>query len=159
MHHRVTSRLHWTARNLAVVAVGVAALAGVTSPARAMCAPALDHEVRLLNQPSSVRLCEEYQGQVLLVVNTASRCGYTPQYKGLESLWRTYGGEGLVVLGFPSNDFGSQEPGSEAEIKNFCELDYGVSFPMFEKVALLRGPPLFQGSGPGIRTESGLEFP
>jgi glutathione peroxidase len=76
----------------------------------------------------------DYKGKVVLVVNTASECGSTPQYAGLEGLWRHYRDRGLVVLGFPSNDFGAQEPGSEAEIKTFCESKYHVSFPMFSKV-------------------------
>lgn len=80
-----------------------------------------------------------YAGKVVLVVNTASECGYTPQYAGLEQLWREYQGKGLAVLGFPSNEFGGQEPGSEAEIKTFCETRYRVSFPMFAKVAT-KGP-------------------
>jgi glutathione peroxidase len=75
-----------------------------------------------------------YQGKVVLVVNTASQCGYTPQYAGLEKLYQEYKDKGLVVAGFPSNDFGGQEPGSSAEIKQFCELRYKVTFPMFEKV-------------------------
>jgi glutathione peroxidase len=74
-----------------------------------------------------------YKGKVLLVVNTASECGSTPQYAGLEGLWRHYRDRGLVVLGFPSNDFGAQEPGSEAEIKAFCADKYHVSFPLFAK--------------------------
>mgnify|MGYP001447471466 CR=1 FL=1 len=88
----------------------------------------------------------EYRGRVLLVVNTASRCGFTPQYAGLEQLWRDYGGRGLTVLGFPCDQFGHQEPGDEAEIKRFCTLDYGVSFPMFAKVAVngADAHPLFQ---------------
>ena len=75
-----------------------------------------------------------YKGKTMLVVNTASQCGYTPQYKGLEELHRVYGKRGLAVLGFPCNQFGSQEPGTEADIASFCELNYGVSFPMFAKV-------------------------
>ncbi len=75
-----------------------------------------------------------YKGKVLLVLNTASACGNTPQYAGLQKLWEDYKGKGLVVLGFPSNDFGGQEPGSAAEIKKFCSLKYHVTFPMFEKV-------------------------
>lgn len=75
-----------------------------------------------------------YKGKVLLVVNTASECGFTPQYAGLERLWREYQGKGLAVLGFPSNEFGAQEPGSEAEIQTFCSTKYQVSFPMFAKV-------------------------
>ena len=75
-----------------------------------------------------------YKGKVVLVVNTASQCGFTPQYGGLEQLWNDYKDKGLVVLGFPSNDFGAQEPGTGEEIKAFCSARYGVSFPMFAKV-------------------------
>ena len=78
----------------------------------------------------------EYAGKVLLVVNVASKCGFTPQYEGLESLYREYGERGLVVVGFPSNDFGDQEPGSETEISNFCTSVYGVQFPMFAKISV-----------------------
>ncbi len=80
-----------------------------------------------------------YKGKVALVVNTASECGNTPQYAGLEKLYEEYKGKGLVVLGFPSNDFGHQEPGSEAEIKKFCSTRYKVTFPMFQKVKT-KGP-------------------
>ena len=74
-----------------------------------------------------------FEGRPLLVVNTASFCGYTPQYEGLQSLWSRYRDKGLIVIGVPSNDFGSQEPGSEAEIKGFCELNYAVDFPLTKK--------------------------
>lgn len=74
-----------------------------------------------------------YKGKVLLIVNTASRCGYTPQYRELQSLYENYKAKGLVVLGFPSNDFGGQEPGSNQEIATFCEQNFGVSFPVFAK--------------------------
>ncbi|MBO3274284.1 glutathione peroxidase [Pseudomonas schmalbachii] len=76
----------------------------------------------------------DFGGKALLVVNTASQCGFTPQYKGLENLWRKYKDQGLVVLGFPCNQFGSQEPGSEGEISQFCEMNFGVSFPLFKKI-------------------------
>lgn len=75
-----------------------------------------------------------FKGEVLVVVNTASNCGYTPQYEGLEALYRKYHAQGFVVLGFPCNQFGAQEPGSEAEIAQFCTQNYGVSFPMFAKI-------------------------
>ena len=76
----------------------------------------------------------DFQGKVLLVVNVASKCGFTPQYKGLEALYREYKDKGLVVLGFPCDQFGHQEPGDEDEIRNFCSLNYDVSFPMFAKI-------------------------
>jgi glutathione peroxidase len=79
---------------------------------------------------------ESYRGKVLLIVNTASKCGFTGQYDGLQDLHEEYGGQGLVILGFPSNDFLRQEPGTNAEIKSFCRLNYGVTFPMFAKIAV-----------------------
>ena len=77
---------------------------------------------------------EPYKGKVLLIVNVASKCGFTPQYEGLEALYKKYKDQGLVVLGFPCNQFGSQEPGSEAEIQNFCRVNFGVTFTMFSKI-------------------------
>jgi len=87
----------------------------------------------------------EYAGQVLLIVNVASQCGLTPQYKGLEALFEQHKAQGLQVLGFPSNDFGAQEPGTEAEIASFCDLNYGVSFPLFSKLQVNSAPrhPLY----------------
>ncbi len=87
-----------------------------------------------------------YRGSVLLIVNVASRCGFTPQYDGLENLYRKYKEQGFYVLGFPCNQFGSQEPGSEAEIRSFCETKFGVTFPLFSKIAV-NGPqahPLYK---------------
>jgi glutathione peroxidase len=92
------------------------------------------HDFTVKTIDGSDKKLGDYVGQVLLVVNVASACGYTPQYAGLEKLNREYGKKGLRVLGFPCNDFGAQEPGSEAEIKTFCETSYGVSFDMFSKV-------------------------
>lgn len=96
----------------------------------------LDQDFRRLASDETVNLDEAYGGKVLLVVNTASKCGNTPQYDGLEKLYQQYGDEGLVVLGFPSNDFFGQEPGTEEEIQTFCRLTYKVQFPMFEKVSV-----------------------
>ena len=79
---------------------------------------------------------DRYKGKVLLIVNTASECGFTPQYKGLQAVYEKYKDKGLVVVGFPANDFGSQEPGSEKEIKTFCESKFGVTFPMSSKVVV-----------------------
>ena len=102
-------------------------------PAFACDSPLLDRDFRRLASTQEVNLCEAYSGKVLLVVNTASKCGNTPQYDGLEKLYEQYGEDGLVVLGFPSNDFMGQEPGTEDQIEEFCRLTYGVEFPMFEK--------------------------
>jgi glutathione peroxidase len=99
----------------------------------------LDHDFRRLASDDVVNLGETYSGKVLLIVNTASKCGNTPQYDGLEKLFQEFGDEGLVVLGFPSNDFFGQEPGTEAEIQEFCRLTYKVKFPMFEKITVKEG--------------------
>ena len=82
----------------------------------------------------STRSLAEYEGQVVLVVNTASQCGFTPQLEGLQELYAAYRDQGLVVLGFPCNQFGNQEPGTDEEIRNFCEINYRVTFPLFQKV-------------------------
>jgi len=97
----------------------------------------------------------DHRGQVLLIVNTASACGFTPQFAGLEALWKDYAAQGLTVVGFPSNEFGGQDPGSNGEIAAFCELNYGVSFPMMEKIKVngAEAHPLWQwlkGEKPGI---------
>ncbi|MFK7955193.1 MAG: glutathione peroxidase [Lysobacterales bacterium] len=106
----------------------------------------LDHNFRKLASEDSVNLCETYQGDVVLIVNTASKCGNTPQYDGLEAMNEKYADRGFAVLGFPSNDFMGQEPGTEEQIEEFCRLTYGVKFPMFEKT-LVKGEqahPFFQ---------------
>jgi glutathione peroxidase len=91
-----------------------------------------DFEARTLAGAESK--LSEYRGKVLLIVNTASQCGFTPQYAGLEALWRKYQERGFAVLGFPCNQFGKQEPGDAEQIKNFCSLSYDVTFPMFAKI-------------------------
>ena len=106
----------------------------------AACPALLDREMQTVDEKAQ-SLCE-YRGKVLLVVNTASECGYTPQYEGLEALYRKYRGKGLVVLGFPSNDFGGQEPGSNKDIAAFCVNQYAIDFPVFAKTSL-RSNPLF----------------
>lgn len=103
-----------------------------------------EHSARLLDG-SAISL-KQYRGQVLLIVNTASQCGFTPQYAALEQLYRTYRERGFAVLGFPCNQFGAQEPGQEAEIGAFCEKNFGVSFPLFAKIEV-NGPqthPLYR---------------
>ena len=130
---------------LVATLIGVAA---TTTQGRAAggCAPALDYTVRTLAGTETVHLCEAYQGKVILVVNTASKCAFTSQYEGLETLYRKYKDHGFAVLGFPSNDFGSQEPGTEQQIQSFCRLAYGVEFPMFEKTGVSKknASPFFQ---------------
>ena len=116
----------------------LAFLFAAAAQVHAACPPLLDEALPTLSDDKPESLCQ-YQGKVLLVVNTASQCGYTPQYEGLEKLYRQYKDRGLVVLGFPSNDFGGQEPGSNREIAKFCEANYGVSFPMFGKSAVAKG--------------------
>lgn len=113
-----------------------ALLAGQAVAASGPCASALDFTYSRLAGGAAERLCEHYAGQVILVVNTASECGYTPQYDGLQKVYSEYRARGFVILGFPSNDFGHQEPGSEKEIQGFCKLNYGVAFPMFSKVVV-----------------------
>lgn len=115
----------------ALLAAGLALL---TSAPAAVAAERLDWRaqplVALDGRPLDPGMLE---GKVVLVVNTASQCGFTPQYKALQALWAEYRGRGLVVLGVPSNDFGGQEPGSNAEVASFCEINYGVDFPLLEK--------------------------
>lgn len=109
-----------------------------STSAVAACPALLDRKMDTIHdKPQS--LCE-YAGKVVLVVNTASQCGYTPQYEGLEALYRKYKGKGLVVLGFPMNDFGGQEPGSNKEIAAFCVNQYAIDFPMFAKSELKKNP-------------------
>jgi glutathione peroxidase len=133
--------------------MSVAAIALVlTAPASAAesatgdatCPAVLNYTFNRLQTGKPESLCQ-FRGKVLLIVNTASYCGYTHQYEGLEALYRRYKSRGLVVVGFPSNDFGAQEPGSNQEIAEFCRLTYGVEFPMFEKTSVtsLKTNPLY----------------
>ncbi len=106
---------------------------------------------------------ESYSGKVVLIVNTASHCGFTPQYRGLEALYQTYKSRGLVILGFPCNQFGQQEPGDDQAIASFCELNYGVSFPMFAKVDVNgeNAHPLFEylkSAAPGILGSKAIKW-
>jgi glutathione peroxidase len=103
------------------------------------------------------------RGKVVLIVNTASACGFTPQFAGLEALWKDLEGRGLVVVGFPSNEFGAQDPGSNDEIASFCQLNYGVSFPMMAKVKVNGSDahPLWQwlkGEAPGLLGTQGIKW-
>ena len=127
----------------------VAALAALVSPAPTTaagfpCPSMLDHKFANL-MDEAVSLCQ-FRGKVLLIVNTASECGYTPQYEGLEGLYRRYRDKGFAVLGFPANDFGGQEPGSNKEIAQFCQLNYGVTFPVFAKTSVVgaKANPLYR---------------
>lgn len=133
-----------------------------SKPAGATESAMINHTVRTIN--GADKALSDYRGQVLLIVNTASECGFTRQYAGLETLYDTYKERGLVVLGFPSNDFGGQEPGTEAEIATFCQVNYGVSFPLFAKVHA-KGPekaPLYktltEETPEGIRGEVRWNF-
>lgn len=112
--------------------------AQATGPATASCPALLQHTFPRLQDDTPQNLCQ-YAGKVLLVVNTASYCGYTHQYEGLEALYAKYQARGLVVLGFPSNDFGQQEPGTSKQIADFCFNTYGVKFPMFSKTEVVGG--------------------
>src|SRR3982751_6348581 len=120
-------------------------LMATTTASAATCGNLIDHTVSDI-LGTKENLCQ-YAGKVVLVVNTASECGYTPQYKGLQALSDKYKARGLVVLGFPSNDFGEQEPGSAKEIKDFCDRNYAVKFPLFAKTPVKEagGSQVFDG--------------
>lgn len=120
-------------------------------------------EIEVQDIDGKSKKLKEYQGQVLLVVNVASKCGFTPQYKDLELVYKKYKDQGFVVLAFPCNQFGAQEPGDEKEIKEFCSLTYDVSFPMFSKVDVNgdNTHPLFQElkeSLPGIMGTKAIKW-
>jgi len=124
------------------------------------CSEVLEHSLRPLAGKAPESLCSRFEGKVLLIVNTASKCGFTPQYEGLEALHAKYASQGFSVVGFPSNDFMGQEPGTEAEIKEFCTLTYGVKFPMYEKTAVKgeNAHPLYQQLKQATGHEPGWNF-
>ncbi len=138
------SRRDW-ARWLAGAGLGTAGLSKLQAQPRPACAALLSRTFPRLQDERPVSLCD-FAGQVLLVVNTASFCGFTSQYRALEALHTRFASQGLAVLGFPANDFGNQEPGSAQDIASFCENTFGVRFPMFAKSRVVAGPgrnPLF----------------
>jgi len=135
------------AQTICALLVAALALFAVPPPsiaAESSCPTILNHKfANLMDEP--VSLCQ-FSGKVLLIVNTASECGYTPQYDGLEKLYRRYRDRGFMVLGFPANDFGGQEPGSNKEIAQFCRMNYGITFPVFAKISVVgtNANPLFR---------------
>ena len=120
-----------------------------------------DFEARQINGKDIA--LSQFKGKVMLIVNTASKCGFTPQFSGLEELHKSYTGKGLVVLGFPCNQFGSQDPGADDEIAEFCQVNYGVSFPMMGKIDV-NGPaahPLYKwlsSEAPGLLGSKGIKW-
>lgn len=143
--HLVPSPFHATRARVRRWGSGLL-LVGLLGAGSAQAADLLDLDYRPLAGKTEVNLEKQYGGKVLLVVNTASKCGFTPQYEALEGLQTKYAARGFSVLGFPSNDFKGQEPGSEAQIQEFCTLTYGVKFPMFQKVQVTgaEATPLYQ---------------
>jgi glutathione peroxidase len=133
-------------RKLIISLFAVLGLAAASAAAAAAGSAHMFSFTSIEGQPLSLA---DYRGKAVLVVNTASRCGFTHQYAGLQTLWETYRNRGLVVLGVPSNDFGAQEPGSETEIKEFCTVNFNIDFPMTEKqvVSGANAHPFYQWSG------------
>jgi glutathione peroxidase len=146
-------------KTFSAVALAVALGAGLDAAPKAKPqpkeAPVGVHQFTVTTITGAAKSLADYQGKALLIVNVASECGYTKQYKDLEALHQRFKDKGLAVLGFPSNDFGGQEPGTEAEIKQFCERNFGVSFDLFGKVNAKSEPqaPLYQY----LTTQPGLE--
>jgi len=136
MTHR---RASWAVGVVAVVAATLSAAAARQTPSALGGAVTSFYDLRTKTLDGKPAELAQYRGTVSLVVNVASFCGYTPQYAGLERLYRELKGKGFAILGFPSNDFGEQEPGTAQEIADFCRLNYDVTFPMFEKVVTRSG--------------------
>jgi len=134
------------------VALAISAFAPPLAAAAEQCPPLLQHSFTTLQGQTTQSLCQ-WRGKVLLVVNTASYCGLTAQYDGLEKLYARLRDKGLVVVGFPSNDFGDQEPGNNQEIAEFCRLTYGVQFPMFAKATVVGA------NDQGGRSTGAMELP
>ena len=129
-----------------VLTLALVLAATLAMPAAERKVPVSLHDITLNTLEGKPQSLAAYQGKVVLAVNVASECGYTPQYAGLQKLYLEQKGRGLVVLGFPCNQFGGQEPGSAAQIETFCQKNYGVTFPLFEKLEV-KGPgkaPLYQ---------------
>lgn len=123
----------------------------------------IDYNTSLTLNDGTLTDLSEYRGKVLLIVNTASKCGFTPQYEGLEQLWKRHKDKGFAVLGFPCNQFGKQEPGSADEIREFCTLNFGVTFPMFDKISVNGGDthPLFadlKKAAPGLLGSKAIKW-
>ena len=137
-------------RARSAAAAAVVALSSLTVMAMPAAAPASFYDIETKALDGKPGNLAQYKGKVAVVVNVASKCGYTPQYAGLEKLYRDLTPKGVVVLGFPSNDFGGQEPGTAEEIATFCKTKYDVSFPLFEKAVTKAGPtqsPIYQFLG------------
>ena len=150
-------------RTAFLAAAGTALL--LASPARASdtCPAFLKHEFKRLHSDETVKVCDLVAGKPVLIVNTASHCGYTPQFKGLEALHEKYAAQGLAVLGFPCNQFGHQDPGSDAEILDFCQMKYDVKFPMFAKIEVngSGADPLYKflkKEAPGLLGSEGIKW-
>ena len=126
-----------------------------------MSQPIYEHEVALNNGES--KSLKDYEGQVILIVNTASKCGFTPQYDGLQALYEEYKDKGFTILAFPCDQFGHQEPGGDSEIQQFCSLNFNISFPLFKKIEVngSNASPLFnqlKADAPGLLGSKGIKW-
>lgn len=128
--------LHFSLLAAAAASLGMIAFADAAPGAGSKPAPRTVHDFRAVTIDGVSQTLSAYKGNVILIVNTASKCGYTPQYEGLEALYRKYRDRGFVVLGFPANNFMGQEPGGDAEIKAFCRTKYQTTFPLFSKISV-----------------------